>query len=96
MASKKNAPEFSLTLFEIYKKKKPDGPLPESPIFTWTDRNGTSQQIPFLQPVQITSDDEEGKGKGSVKSATACITLPGRFSRQGLSLEPCRKSCLTS
>ncbi len=63
-----NAPEnsFSLTLFDIYRKKDPKGPLPEPPTFTWTDRNGASQQIPFLQPVQITK--EEG-GEKSVRSA---------------------------
>jgi hypothetical protein len=66
MASQKNAPEnsFSLTLFDIYRKKDLNGPLPESPTFTWTDRNGASQQIPFLQPVQI----DEG-GEKSVRSA---------------------------
>ena len=65
MAPSKNAPKnsFSLTLFDIYRKSDSDGPLPESPTFTWTDRNGASRQIPFLQPVQLKKKDKDEKDK---------------------------------
>jgi len=62
MASKKNAPgnSFSLTLFDICRKKDSNGPLPEPPAFTLADRNGASRQIPFLEP-----DQEGGKSMQS-------------------------------
>ena len=60
MAAKKTNHSFSLTLFDIYRKKDQNGPLPEVPTFRWTDKNG-SYQTPFLEPDQ--------KGGKSVQSA---------------------------
>ena len=68
MASKKSDNFFSLTLFDIYRKKDQNGPLPEVPTFTWTDRNGASQRLPVLEPEQLDGSNKSVKNK-SVKSA---------------------------
>ncbi|CAK8712765.1 hypothetical protein GCAAIG_02085 [Candidatus Electronema halotolerans] len=66
MAQKKNN-SFSLTLFDIY-RKDPDGPLPEPPTFLWTDRDGASWQIPFLEP-----DETGGKAVQSALHRLYCL-----------------------
>ncbi len=49
MAAKKTGNSFSLTLFDIYRKKDIDKPLPEVPTFSYA-KDGETRRIPFLQP----------------------------------------------